>query len=128
MIAQTEIASGTHCLQEISSISFYRELTFDDLKLGEFVGHGVINIESQVDLPESWYMQHNINRRQKYVIKMAAGNGWYTDQGDRECDIFEALASNRTLAMEHNITSRLFVENRSQPISKRIQTHSRILS
>jgi serine/threonine protein kinase len=107
-----------------SSISFDRELTFDDLKLGKFVGHGAINIVSQVYLPEWWYRQHNINRRRKYVIKMAAGNSWYTDQGDRECDIFEALASNRTLAMEHNIIPAVFllrtVPNPFRNVSKHI--------
>lgn len=107
-----------------TALSIGRPLTIDDIQLGKFVGHGAINIVSQAHLPEWWYNQHNISKSRKYVIKMAAGDDWYTDQGDRECDVFEILAANYTEAMEHNIIPPVFLSrtfpNPFQNVSKHI--------
>eukprot|EP00980_Cylindrotheca_fusiformis_P003978 scaffold874_cov126-Cylindrotheca_fusiformis.AAC.11 len=100
------LANVPHSLRAGSNetVATGRELTFDDLKLGKFIGNGAINIVSRVHLPQWWYEQHNITTKQKFAIKMAAGDSWYTDQGDRECEVLEILASsNRTEALEHNI-------------------------
>lgn len=94
---------------------FVYDLSLADMEVGEFIGNGMINIVAFVTFPDWWYRQHNVDKKeQKYVIKMAPGDKWYTMQGDRECDVLEAMNKNATLAREHNILPNIFCMRRAR--------------
>ena len=101
-----------------------RMLQFEDLEIGKYIDHGVVNVVCHVKLPDWWYeRQHRRNtntgkagKKQKYVIKMAAGgnNGDYhryrLAQGNKEARVFETLyGQNKTLGDQHNIVPYVFL-------------------
>ncbi|CAJ1961241.1 unnamed protein product [Cylindrotheca closterium] len=91
------------------------DLSLADLEVGDFIGNGMINIAAFVEFPDWWYRQHNVDKeKQKYVIKMAPGDKWYTSQGDRECDVLEKMNKNKTLARKHNILPNVFCMRRAR--------------
>ncbi|KAL3937346.1 MAG: hypothetical protein SGBAC_007537 [Bacillariaceae sp.] len=86
-----------------------RKLTVQDIDIGEFVGDGAINIVATAILPDWWYEQHKVSRKTLFVVKIAGGRDWHTNQADRECDVIETLSRDKKKAQQYGIIPAVFM-------------------
>ena len=83
-----------------------RELVFDDLLIGDFVGAGGANIVSKVQFPDWWYdqEQHMDKEDDVFVVKLCPGCA------SKEVEIFETLWQNETLAKQNRIVPYAYLQ------------------